>query len=87
VIHHLKLNYVQLYNHLGLMCTYGDFKCILARDLKKFKVVVCILIMCKEYLRYMEHIPLGLYNSSQGLWISKQLWNNYKALLLQNPNI
>jgi hypothetical protein len=46
------------------MCTYGDFKCILAKDLKKIEVVVCILIMCKENLKYMEHIHLGLYNSS-----------------------
>jgi hypothetical protein len=53
-----------MYNHLGLMSTYGDFKCILTRDLKKIKVVVCILIMCKEDLRYMEHIHLGLYNGN-----------------------
>jgi len=62
------------------MCTYGNFKCIRAKDLKKIKIVVCILIMCKEDLRYMEHIHLGLYNSSQGHWISKQLWNNYKCI-------
>jgi len=49
---------------LGLMCTYGNFKCKLVRNLKKFKVVVRILIMCKEDLRYMEHIHLGLYNNS-----------------------
>jgi hypothetical protein len=60
----LRIKCVQMYNHLGLMSTYGDFKCILARDLKKIKVVVCILIMCNEDLRYMEHIHLGLYNSN-----------------------
>jgi len=64
VIHHLRLNCVQLYNHLRLMCTYGDFKCILAKDLEKIEVVVCILIKCKEDLRYMQHIHLGLYNNN-----------------------
>ncbi len=34
------------------MCTYEDFKCILAKDLKKIKVVVSTLIMCKEDLMY-----------------------------------
>jgi hypothetical protein len=62
----LKIKLCTTIQYFGLMCTYGDFKCILARDLKKIKIVICILIMCKEDLRYMEHIHLGLYNSSQG---------------------